>query len=79
MGTETGIRGHGTYRDSSRYGRLESETPRRPEDFEQEQETRPSIARRTGNINHFGIQYCYSTLRLKVDYVASLLGKIKSY
>jgi hypothetical protein len=26
MGTETGIRGYGTYRDSSRYGLSESET-----------------------------------------------------
>lgn len=48
MGTETGIRGYGTYRDSSRYGALRERDPRQTGRLEEEQETRPSIARRTG-------------------------------
>ena len=66
MGTETGIRGYGTYRDSSRYGALRERDPRQQGDLKRSRKL--GLQYHGGlDINHFGIQYYYSTLRLKVD------------
>jgi hypothetical protein len=55
MGTETGIRGRGCTGTHTGTGVQRASLAPIGSGHEQEQE------RRTGNVNHFGIQYYYST------------------